>query len=105
MACRYPRWASAEVKLFRTADFARSKSGKRRTALGLGRVRFEVGFRDIVRGPPINRATMICLPQPLYGLLVIRPEEALFGTISQAPRRARASELQKGSVARLDDAL
>ncbi len=48
---------------------------------------------------------MICLPQPLYGLLVIRPEEALFGTISQAPRRARASELQKGSVARLDDAL
>ena len=52
IACLYPRWASAEVRLFRTADFAWSKSGKRRTALGLGRVRFEAGFRDIVRGPP-----------------------------------------------------
>ena len=36
--------------------------GKRRTALGLERVRFQVGFRDIVRGPPSDRATMVCLP-------------------------------------------
>src|SRR5215468_7612391 len=29
MACRYPRLASAEVRLFRTADLARSKSRNR----------------------------------------------------------------------------
>ena len=39
------------------------------------------------------------------GLLVIRPSKRYSGTVSQAPRRARASELQKGFVARLDDAL
>src|SRR5581483_406228 len=44
IACRYPRCASAEVKLFRTADFARSKSGNRSTALGLGQVRFDIGL-------------------------------------------------------------
>src|SRR5262249_25025459 len=55
IACRYPRWASAEVRLFRTADFACSKSGNRRTVLGLRRVRFEEGLRGIVRGPPKPR--------------------------------------------------
>ena len=60
--------------MFRTADLAWSKSGNRRTALGLGRVRFEVGLRDIGRGPPINRATMVSLPQLLYGLAVARAQ-------------------------------
>jgi hypothetical protein len=36
---------------------------------------------------------------------VIRPSKSYSRTVSQAPRRARASELQKGFVARLDDAL
>jgi hypothetical protein len=40
------------------------KSGKRRTAFGLGRVRSEVGFRDIV-AVLLDRATMVCLPHPL----------------------------------------
>jgi hypothetical protein len=52
MACRYPRWASEEVRLFKTADFAWSKSGNRRTAFGLGCVRLRECLRGIVRGPP-----------------------------------------------------
>ena len=43
--------ASAELRLFRTADFAWSKSGSRRTVFGLGWARFEV-FLGIVGGPP-----------------------------------------------------
>src|SRR5215472_15486089 len=72
IACRYPRCASAEVRLFRTADFAWSKSGNRSTALGLGRVRLEVGFRNIV-AVLLNRPTMVCLSESHYGLRVICP--------------------------------
>jgi hypothetical protein len=73
IACRYLRCASAEVRLFGRADFAWSKSGNRSTALSLGRVRFEVGFRNIV-AVLLNRATMVCLPQSHYGLPVTPPE-------------------------------
>jgi hypothetical protein len=43
-------------------------------AHALGRVRVEVGFRDIV-AVLLDRATMVCLPQPLYGWPVIRPSD------------------------------
>jgi len=52
IACRYPRWASLELRLFRTADFAWSRSGSRRTAFGVLRLRLEDCFFPIRRGPP-----------------------------------------------------
>jgi len=43
-------------------------------------------LRDIVRGPPINRATMVRLPQPLYGLPVTRSVIPAAGILGRTRR-------------------
>jgi hypothetical protein len=53
-----PRWASKDVRLLRTADFAWSKSGNLNTLFGVARRFFGNRFFAIVHGPP-NRETMM----------------------------------------------
>jgi hypothetical protein len=51
IACRYPRWASVELRLFRTANLAWSRSSSRNTVFGV-RPRFADFFFAIRGGPP-----------------------------------------------------
>jgi hypothetical protein len=50
-AC-YPRWASTELRLFRTADLAWSRSGSRSTVLGARRTCLPDCFFAIRGSPP-----------------------------------------------------
>src|SRR5215472_290103 len=50
MACRYPLCASGLVKLFKTAAFACSRSGRRRTDLVVDRLARGCHFRFMVDG-------------------------------------------------------
>src|SRR5262252_1037561 len=50
MACRYPLCASGLVKLFKTATFACSRSGRRRTDLVVDRLARGCDFRFMIDG-------------------------------------------------------
>ena len=50
IACRYPRYASGQERLLRTADFATSRSGNRSTVLAARPLALRFAFCFITRG-------------------------------------------------------
>ena len=72
MACRYPRWASGQVRLLRTAALAWSRSGSRRIVLGT--LRFFFGGRSffMASGPPRMLTTNGTRNPPVYSVRVRR---------------------------------